>query len=128
VKRDKAVYWIFTLLFLLPAAGSGVPEALGAAPAAVAATMAHLGYPPYLARILGFAKVLGALAILAGRYRRAKEWAYAGFTFDFLGAAASHLFAGDKVEPLFPLIFLALMSVSYAYWHKLEDAAPAQIS
>jgi len=32
MKKDNAVYWIFTLPFLLPAAGSGVPEALGAAP------------------------------------------------------------------------------------------------
>jgi len=37
-------------------------------------------------KIMGFANILGGIAILTGRLPRMKEWAYAGFAFDFLGA------------------------------------------
>ncbi len=40
-------------------AGSGLPELLALGPASTAAAIAHLGYPLYLMRILGLAKVLG---------------------------------------------------------------------
>lgn len=121
MKKDKWIYWIFTALFVLPMAGGGIPE-LFSAPAQLLATMAHLGYPPYLLKILGFAKIAGAVAIVSGFSPRLKEWAYAGFAFDLLGASASHFFAGDKTEPFIPLVLLLLMSVSYAYWHRLEEA------
>lgn len=124
--KNKTAYWVLTLLFLLPTAGGGVPEALGLEPASIAATMAHLGYPAYLTRILGVAKVLGALAILSGRRRGLKEWAYAGFAFDFLGAAASHAFVGDRGPAFVPLVFLALMAGSYLSWHRIDDASPAR--
>jgi hypothetical protein len=40
--------------------------------------------------ILGFWKVIGATALLAPRFLRLKEWAYAGIFFNVTGAAASH--------------------------------------
>jgi len=48
-----------------------------------------LKYPMYFFAILGFWKVMGAIAILAPRFPRLKEWAYAGIFFDLTGAAAS---------------------------------------
>ncbi len=123
MKRNEIAYWLSTLLFLLPTAGGGVPELLWQGPSSTAAIMTHLGYPLYVMRILGFAKILGALAIVTNRNPRLKEWAYAGFTFDFLGAAASHAFVGDKVQPFIPLAFLAALSVSYVSWRRLEEAS-----
>ena len=90
-KREKITYWVLTALFLLPMAGSGVPELLVGGPAATAASIVHLGYPLYLMRILGLAKILGAVAIVTNRSRTLAEWAYAGFVFDLVGAVASHL-------------------------------------
>ena len=55
----------------------------------------HLGYPGYFSVILGVWKVLGSVAVLAPRFPRLKEWAYAGMFFNMTGAAASHLAAGD---------------------------------
>src|SRR5271154_1831990 len=75
-RKQKVVYWVVTALFLLPMAGSGVPELLFEQPASTVATLVHLGYPLYLMRILGLAKVLGAMAIVSGRSRTLKEWAY----------------------------------------------------
>jgi len=48
-----------------------------------------LKYPMYFFAILGFWKVMGAIAILAPRFPRLKDWAYAGIFFDLTGAAAS---------------------------------------
>jgi hypothetical protein len=49
-----------------------------------------LGAAGYFFHILGFWKLLGAIAILVPRYPRLKEWACAGIIFDLTGAAASN--------------------------------------
>ena len=119
-KTQRIAYWVFTLLFLIPMAGSGIPELLFGGPASTAATMVHLGYPLYLMRILGFAKILGALAILTRKSRRLTEWAYAGYTFDLLGATASHLIVGDGAFALVPGIMLVFVLASLYFRLKID--------
>src|SRR5499433_2236268 len=83
--------------------------------AAMLSELAHLGYPAYFATILGAWKLLGAIAIVAPRLPRLKEWAYAGFFFDLTSAAFSHASAGDVTgDTLAPLVFLALVVASWA--------------
>ena len=77
-KKNKIFFWVFTLLFLLPAAGSGVFELFSNGPQATVQALTLLGYPLFLMKILGFSKLLGALAILTGRIPRMKEWATGG--------------------------------------------------
>ncbi len=80
-----------------------------------AEALASLGYPAYLMTILGVAKLLGVIALLLPRMPLLKEWAYAGFTFDLLGATASHAFVGDGIgEIMMPLIFLGIAATSYS--------------
>lgn len=77
--------------------------------------MTHLGYPAYVATLLGIWKVLGAAAIAAPGTARLKEFAYAGILFDLTGAAFSHAAVGDpagKIVP--PLVLLAFAAASYA--------------
>lgn len=77
-------------------------------------TMANLGYPEYLMTILGVAKILGVIALLSPGLPLLKEWAYAGFTFDLVGASASHAFVSDPpIETALPLIILGIAAVSY---------------
>jgi len=57
-----------------------------------------LGYPDHFLTILGVWKVLGAIAILAPRFPRLKEWAYAGSFFDFTGAIVAHTVSGSNVD------------------------------
>lgn len=121
-QTNQMFFWIFTLLFILPTAGSGIFELFANAPEQVVQTYKVLGYPFYLLKILGFAKLAGALAILTGRIPKMKEWAYAGYSFMFLGAAASHLLAGDDAHAPFPLITFALMLVSYYFSNKIASA------
>jgi hypothetical protein len=69
---------------------------------------------------LGVAKVLGAAAIVLGFSRGLKEWAYAGYTFDTLGAFVSHLSSRDSLGTCaVPLAFLLVQLVSYALWKRL---------
>jgi hypothetical protein len=50
-----------------------------------------------------------------GRAATLREWAYAGFTIDLIGATASHVFSGDPVAvAATPAIFLLLLAASYA--------------
>jgi hypothetical protein len=74
--------------------------------------MIDLGYPSYLATILGTAKLAAAVVLLAPRLPRLKEWAYAGVLINMIGAAASnaaaHLFGG-MIAPT-ALAVLALTS------------------
>jgi hypothetical protein len=73
-----------------------------------------LGFPLYMLTILGTAKLLGALALIAPERPLLKEWAYAGFAFNLLGASASHVFVGDPLgETLRPVVMLILGAASY---------------
>ena len=77
----------------------------------------HLGYPLYFAYISGLWQIGGAAAIIAPGIPRLKEWAYAGAFFQWSGAVASHLLAGDLVPvstPLTPLVFSMFAIASWA--------------
>jgi hypothetical protein len=112
-KAKQIAYWAVTLLVLLPTAGSGIPELFSHGPAATVQSLHTLGYPLYLMKITGLAKILGAITLLLNRPQFLVEWAYAGFSFLLLGATASHLLAGDWVHAPIPFTFLVLLMVSY---------------
>lgn len=73
-----------------------------------------LGYPRYLLPFLGVAKSLGVIALLVPGFPRLKEWAYAGFTFDLLGAAWSHFSTNQMGALVMPLASLVLLIFSLA--------------
>ena len=88
--RNKLIYWIPTALFAFAMGASAVFDLMH--PPELIEGIKKLGYPEYLATILGGWKLLGTVAILVPRMPRLKEWAYAGFFFDLTGAALSHAF------------------------------------
>lgn len=105
-------YWLATGLFCLAMTAGGTMNLLHVD--VQKESIRALGYPKYLMTILGTAKVLGVTALLIPGTPMLKEWAYAGFTFDLLGAAASHAFVGDAaMEVVLPLIVLGIASASY---------------
>lgn len=116
-KTLKIIYWIFTLPFLGLMLFS-VFSYFSSSPQAVEG-IRSLGYPLYMLKILGTAKLLGVLAILYNRLKTLKEWAYAGFVINLIGAAASHHFSGDPMaKVIIPLIVLILVFISYFLWKK----------
>ena len=119
-KTVKIIYWIFTILFCLAMLFSGVSELMQTQQAVEA--MKQLGYPVYLNVILGIAKVLGVIAIIQWKFKTVKEWAYAGFAIDFLGASASLYFAGSGIlMALSTVPFFIVMFASYFLWKKKEN-------
>ncbi len=124
----KIAYWILTLLFLLPSAGTGFPELFSDNPGQALETIIRLGYPAYLLKILGFSKIMGFLAIITNRFPRLKEWAYAGFAIDFLGGAASHILAGDAAHAPIPFAMFVIMMSSYVTWRKTGGPIQARIN
>ena len=113
MKTQNVLYWSSTGLAALAFAAGGLFDLSGAP--AVVSTMAQLGYPAYVATLLGAWKVLGAIAILVPRGARIKEWAYAGMFFDLTGAAVSHLASGDPAgKVITPLVILGFVMASWA--------------
>jgi len=108
-----------TALLVAPMSFFGIMLLLGKGP--IFATVLHLGYEPYFARMLGTAKLLGVAAIVCGRFPRLKEHAYTGFAFDFIAAVVSHWAVGDSwLFILLPLPALTVLAVSYASWIALH--------
>jgi len=117
MKAKPIVYWIMTILVALPIGSGGVGQILQylANPHGV---VPLLNYPLYFFAILGFWKVLGAIAILVPRFPLLKEWAYAGIFFDLTGAAASCAAVGGYgaygFHVLAPLIITSFTVTSWA--------------
>lgn len=116
-RRLKITYWASTLLFCLFFLVDGIMGMIQIEEGQE--IMLHLGYPLYLLSILGVAKFLGALAILQNKFLLLKEWAYAGFTFHFIGACISRAVISDGwALVISPLLFLGIMLISYFFWKK----------
>jgi uncharacterized membrane protein YphA (DoxX/SURF4 family) len=110
MKGKTIGYWTITILLFLAIFGGGVAQ-LTRQPQTVAG-LTRLGYPPYMASILGFWKVCGAIAILIPGFPRLKEWAYAGIFFVLTGAAASHAVCHDPAWHVVVTLTLALLAVA----------------
>ena len=118
MKKDKIIFWTATTIIALL---EGLMPALTSQTELAKEGIRHLGYPEYFGNVLVVFKVLGVLAIVIPQVsKRVKEWAYAGFAFDFLFAAISHgAVDGINGQTFFPLVVLGILAVSYIYYHKL---------
>jgi len=124
-KTLTILYWSATGLCFLAMLMAGVVEMMRSDEGQE--IMRHLGYPVYVLTIIGVGKTLGALAIVQNRFRTLKEWAYAGFTINLLGAAASRAYAGDSLALIVsPFLFLAVILTSYFLWKKQLAETSAQ--
>ncbi|MDF2193531.1 DoxX family protein [Paraflavitalea sp. CAU 1676] len=83
----------------------------------------HLELPAYIKIELTVAKALGLIALLIpGIPPRWKEFAYAGFAITLISASIAHLAIGDPLYNIIdPLVFLAILYVSWLYWHKIKN-------
>ena len=127
MKTTNILFWIVTILFsgfMLFSAFTEITMDLKGLE-----ILRHLGYPDYLTPFLGYAKVLGAIALLVpGNFPRIKEWAYAGFFFDLVGATYSGI-ATDGFQPpmLFMLLFFIFLFASYYLYHKRNSSRLSKV-
>ena len=82
MKKQKILFWITTgIIFIM----EGLIPAFTSQTELAKEGIRHLGYPEYFGNALIVFKVLGALSLIIPQIpKRVKEWAYAGFAFDFI--------------------------------------------
>lgn len=117
-KTQKIVYWFLLVLF----SGFFLFDAIGGLMQIEAGkqAMIQLGYPMYLMTITGVTKVLGIIGLWQNKFPILKEWAFAGFTINFIGASASWYFSNGPIfNVIFPWIMLAILMIIYSLWKKM---------
>jgi DoxX-like family len=130
-KKDRAIYWATTGIFLFVMVYSIITFAFFDKALYPEGAFVHLQLPNYFRIELTIAKTLGVLALLIpGVPLKVKEFAYFGFAITLVSASIAHFSVGDGGRPplyafyiVDPLIFLALLSVSFRYFHKLRRQA-----
>ncbi|WP_308992484.1 DoxX family protein [Mariniflexile litorale] len=121
MKKTKIIFWTTTsIVFIM----EGLIPAFTSQTELAKQGIQHLGYPEYFGNALVVFKVLGALTLIIPQVpKRIKEWAYAGFAFNFIFASISHFaIDGMDFQSFFPLIFLGILIASYYSFHKLNNA------
>ncbi|HRD51453.1 MAG TPA: DoxX family protein [Flavobacteriales bacterium] len=119
MNRLNLTYWIITALFsafMLFSSYGGITLM----PEAVAMLHDHLGYPIYFIKLISYAKVLGAIAILLPMVpARVKEWAYFGFFIDLMAAIVSSAAVGDPIASWAPMfLFVSVLMWAHVLHHK----------
>ncbi|MCL6097392.1 MAG: DoxX family protein [Bacteroidetes bacterium] len=120
MKTAKIIFWVTTsIIFLF----EGVLPTLTFQSEMAKESIRHLGYPLYFGNAFVVFKVLGALALIIPQTpKRIKEWAYAGFAFDFIFACISNWAVdGFGGQALFPLLFLVILATSYVFHDKISS-------
>lgn len=120
MKKTKILFWTFTLLFVTGMMFSTIPYIMETKDT-VDIVSGYLGYPQYIIRFIGIAKLLGIITLVIPGFNRLKEWAYAGFVIDIIGAIYSGLSVGSGIVVWIPVIIISgvLWGGSYFYHHKL---------
>lgn len=116
MKTVNIAYWICTGL----AAAGMLSSSFGSLADMNNATkfFGEIGYPSYMVVFLSWAKILGVIAILVPGFPRIKEWAYAGLTFDLLGAFYSLAAKMSFSDALSVLVFALPLIASYFLYHR----------
>jgi hypothetical protein len=130
-RKDKLVYWISTGIVCVVMVFSIINFIFNdhfPFPNGREGAFAHLGFPGYFKVELTIAKILGVLALLIPNVPlKIREFAYFGFAITLISAAVAHYSRGDAgLSVLFvidPLVFLAVLMVSYGYFLKIEALA-----
>ena len=119
MKRDKIIYYVATGLLtvmMLMSAGMYVFKN-----EMISEMFVSFGYPTYIIYPLAVAKVLGLFAIWNPNFKALKEWAYAGFFFDFVLAFFAHYMIGDG-EQTGAIIAMILLLASYIFNKRRHQA------
>lgn len=118
-KRNKIIFWIvtgmLTALMLMSASMYILKYEM------ISQTFVTLGFPTFVIYPLAIAKILGLIAIWTNKSKLLKEWAYAGFFFDFILALGAHLTVNDGQFGM-AAIAIVLLIVSRIFELKVRRA------
>lgn len=112
MKMDKILLGLAVVLMTCSAVADLVQ------PQQLLESMAVLSLPAYFCTVLGAGKLVGVAALLVTQFSAAvpafwREWAWAGFTIDLVGAVACHLLAGDSAHAAGPVIPLVVVTAAH---------------
>ena len=127
MKKDQLIYWITTGILAIMMLFSAYSYFTNAD---IKGAFTHLGFPDYFRLELGAAKAAGAvLLIIPAVSVKVKEFVYAGFAITFVSAFIAHISSGDPFLVAFPpLVFAAILAVSYIYFLKLNKGKAVNIA
>lgn len=117
-KRNKIIYWIFTLWLSLGMISTAIVQLLKNKDEVENFT--SLGYPIYLMTIIGVWKILGVIAVLIPKTPLLKEWAYAGFFFAMSGAIISHMASDHNFSKIFASLLLLILTIISWYFRPAD--------
>jgi hypothetical protein len=119
MKTAKIIFWVTTIIIFL---FEGVMPALTSQTKMAKEGITNLGYPEYFGVMLMVFKVCGSIALIVPQVpARVKEWAYAGFAFDFIAAFVSlWIVYGFNAMLILPLVFMVILILSYVNYQKLQ--------
>ena len=112
MKRNKMIDYAATALLSLMMLGSAGMYVFNHEE--IKELFVSFGYPTYIIYPLAVAKILGVIALWIPGYKTLKEWAYAGFFFDFILAFFAHYMIGDG-EQIGAVMALVLLGFSYYF-------------
>ena len=117
MKLQRFIYWLATGLFTLLMLFSAFMYFTNHA--AISEAFINMGYPVYIIYPLAVAKILGLLVIWYPKWKALKEWAYAGFFFDFVLAYFAHETIGES--GVTALVAIVLLLISYFLGKKVRS-------
>ncbi len=119
MKKTKIAYWVFTVLMAAAMIFSSVgmvspnPDSVN--------LFNQIRFPEYMIPFIGWAKIIGVLVVLIPGNWRIKEWAYAGLTFDVIGAMYCFMAIGLPFTDWAPMfVFVLLIAASYYFHLRLQ--------
>lgn len=115
MKKIKITYWVSTGLLSFLMLGSAGMYIFNHAE--ITKTFTTLGFPTFIIYPLAIAKVTGIIVLWTSKNQFLKEWAYAGFLFNFLLAFGAHVSIGDG-EFGGAVLAVVLLFTSYFTWKK----------
>ncbi|RKR14891.1 DoxX-like protein [Maribacter vaceletii] len=117
MKTQKIIYWIatglLTVLMLFSASMYFFKHEM------IKEAFTSFGYPTYIIYPLAVAKLLGLGVIASNKGGALKEWAYAGFFFDFVLAFFAHYMISDGQQSL-AVVGLVVLLASYFLGKKVR--------
>ena len=82
----------------------------------------HLMLPEWFRWEVSIGHIIGGILLIVPVSKRIKEWTYVAFGIDFISAFIAYA-AVDGLSPnlLSPVVFMALLVISYITYHRLQS-------
>lgn len=84
----------------------------------------RLGYPGYFATIIGVAFIVGVICVYQPRFVFLQDWAFGAMAATLVGAAGTHILAGDPISSAAPaIVTLVVLVLAYALRGRIRTSS-----